>query len=46
MTKLAKAAGIGFVAPAHTAPEFGTFVVLPATSTQPDPPTNLAVFVD
>jgi hypothetical protein len=32
MTGLTKAAPIGFAAPAHTAPQFGTFVVMPASS--------------
>ncbi len=32
MTGLTKAAAIGFTAPAHTAPQFGTFVVMLASS--------------
>jgi len=33
MTGLTKATPVGFAAPAHTAPQFGTFVVLPAGAT-------------
>jgi hypothetical protein len=48
MTGLTKAAPVGFPAPAHTAPQLGTFVVLPVAgpSSAPLPPTNLTVVVD
>jgi hypothetical protein len=48
MTNLQKAAPVGFAAPAHTAPLFGTFVVLPAAgavSTRPAPPQIIGVTV-
>jgi hypothetical protein len=42
MTGLVKAVPMGFPTPAHTAPEFGTFIVLPvgAPSTVPPPPPS------
>ena len=48
MTGLTKATPVGFAAPAHTAPQFGTFVVLPVSgpSSPPLPPANLTVIVD
>jgi hypothetical protein len=48
MTGLSKATPVGFAAPAHTAPQFGTFVVLPVSgpSSPPLPPANLTVIVD
>jgi hypothetical protein len=47
MTGLSKAAPVGFAAPAHTAPQFGTFVVLQAAgSSGPLPPSNVTAVVD
>ena len=48
MTGLTKATAIGFTAPAHTAPQFGTFVVLPvgAAPARPAPPANLSAAVN
>jgi hypothetical protein len=48
MSSLTKASAIGFTAPAHTAPQFGTFILLTAgaTTSQPLPPTNLSVTVN
>ena len=43
MTGLTKATPVGFAAPAHTAPLFGTFVLMVpgvATTTRPAGPTN------
>ena len=51
MTGLTKATPVGFTAPAHTAPQFGTFVVMVpgapgVSSTKPAPPTNLNATVN
>lgn len=48
MTGLTKAAPVGFAPPAHTAPQFGTFVVLPvgAAPSRPLPPTNLTIVIN
>jgi hypothetical protein len=49
MTGLTKATPVGFTAPAHTAPLYGTFVVMvpgAAQSAGPAPPVNLTATVD
>jgi len=40
MTGLTKAAPIGFATPAHTAPQFGTFIVLPVGASSGAPPRS------
>ena len=49
MTGLTKATPVGFAAPAHTAPLYGTFILMPAggvASARPAPPENLTATVD
>jgi len=48
MSRQTKAEPVGFSAPAHTAPQFGTFVILPPGSETPlpDPPSNFTATVD